>query len=134
MAVYDCFQYFNEDHMVDLRLHILNKYVDFFVISESTKHTKEKTKIKFNLRNFKKFENKIKYVIADYNSDYNNGVNFSNHKGGESQIEKHQRNSINNGIKNAHDNDLIILSDSDEIPDLTKLNQIKTSKFTAFLK
>ena len=72
-------------------------------------------------------------MIADYNSDYNNEVNFSNHKGGESQIEKHQRNSINNGIKNAHDNDLIILSDSDEIPDLTKLNQIKkTSKFTAF--
>ena len=134
MAVYDCFQYFNEDHMVDLRLHILNKYVDFFVISESTKtHQGEDKKLNFNLRNFKKFENKIKYVIADYNSDYNNGVNFSNHKGGESQIEKHQRNSINNGIKNAHDNDLIILSDSDEIPDLTKLNQIKkTSKFTAF--
>ena len=103
--------------MVDLRLHILNKYVDFFVISESTKtHQGEDKKLNFNLRNFKKFENKIKYVIADYNSDYNNEVNFSNHKGGESQIEKHQRNSINNGIKNAHDNDLIILSDSDEIP------------------
>ena len=44
MAVYDCFQYFNEDHMVDLRLHILNKYVDFFVISESTKTHQEEDK------------------------------------------------------------------------------------------
>ena len=37
MAIYDCFQYFNEDHIVDLRMHILNEYVDYFVISESTK-------------------------------------------------------------------------------------------------
>ena len=37
MAIYDCFQYYNEDHIVDLRLNILNKDVDYFVISESTK-------------------------------------------------------------------------------------------------
>ena len=36
MAIYDCFQYFNEDHMVDLRMNILNDDVDYFVISEST--------------------------------------------------------------------------------------------------
>ena len=44
MAIYDCFQYFNEDHMVDLRLNILNEYVDYFVISESTKLTRGKIK------------------------------------------------------------------------------------------
>ena len=37
IAIYDCFQYFNEDHMIDLRMNILNKDVDYFVISESTK-------------------------------------------------------------------------------------------------
>ena len=37
MAIYDCFQYFDEDHIVDLRLNILNKYVDYFVICESTR-------------------------------------------------------------------------------------------------
>ena len=47
MAIYDCFQYFDEDHMVDLRLNILNQYVDYFVISESTKLIKEKKKNKF---------------------------------------------------------------------------------------
>ena len=69
MAIYDCFQYFNEDHIVDLRLNILNEHVDYFVISESTKHTsqgKEK-KINFNLNNFPKFKNRIKFLVADYN-------------------------------------------------------------------
>ena len=41
MAIFDCFQYFNEDHMVDLRMNILNEEVDYFVISESIKLIKE---------------------------------------------------------------------------------------------
>ena len=50
MAIYDCFQYFNEDHMVDLRLNILDENVDYFVISESTKtHQKKKQKNFLNL-------------------------------------------------------------------------------------
>ena len=130
MAIYDCFQYFNEDHMVDLRLNILNEYVDYFVISESTKtHQGKDKKINFDTKNFKKYKKKIKYIIADYDKEKNS----LNHTGGESLIEQHQRNNLSNGLKNANDNDLIILSDSDEIPDLKKLNQIKsTTKFTAF--
>ena len=50
MAIFDCFQYFNEDHMVDLRMNILNDQVDFFVISESTKtHQGENKKLNFNI-------------------------------------------------------------------------------------
>ena len=49
MAIYDCFQYFNEDHMVDIRLNILNDHVDYFVISESTKtHQGKSKKINFD--------------------------------------------------------------------------------------
>ena len=48
MAIYDCFQYFNEDHMIDLRMNILNNDVDYFVISESTKtHQGEDKKLNF---------------------------------------------------------------------------------------
>ena len=55
MAIYDCFQYFNEDHMIDLRMNILNDHVDFFVISESTKtHQGEDKKLNFKIENFKK--------------------------------------------------------------------------------
>ena len=53
MAIYDCFQYFNEDHIVDLRLNILDKYVDYFVISESTKNHQGKDK-KINFKIYQK--------------------------------------------------------------------------------
>ena len=130
MAIYDCFQYFDEDHMVDLRLNILNQYVDFFVISESTKtHQGKDKKINFDIKKFSKFKNKIKFIIADYKE----AVNFEKHTGGESPIEQHQRNALIEGIRDASPEDLIILSDSDEIPDLEKLRDIdKNKKFIAF--
>ena len=130
MAIYDCFQYFNEDHMVDLRLNILDKYVDYFVISESTKTHQGKPKnINFNISKFSKFKNKIKFLVADYKKE----IDFQNHTGGESPVEQHQRNYLINGIKNASPDDLIILSDSDEIPDLSKIKYInKNKKFEAF--
>jgi beta-1,4-mannosyl-glycoprotein beta-1,4-N-acetylglucosaminyltransferase len=130
MAIYDCFQYFNEDHVLDLRFNILDQKVDYFVISESTKtHQGNAKKLNFNINNFSKFKHKIKYIIADYDEK----INFQNHTGGESVVEQHQRNSLSEGLINANDNDLIVLSDSDEIPDLNKLNQIKAkTNFTAF--
>ena len=130
MAIYDCFQYFNEDHIVDLRLNILNEYVDYFVISESTKtHQGKDKKINFDITKFSKFKHKINFIVADFKEN----INFKNHTGGESPIEQHQRNSLIEGIKDASLDDLIILSDSDEIPDLSKLSLIKNSKkFIAF--
>ena len=130
MAIYDCFQYFNEDHIVDLRLNILDKYVDYFVISESTKnHQGKDKKINFKIENFPKFKNKIRFLIADYKDK----IDFKNHEGGESIIEQHQRNYLIQGLKDAQPDDLIILSDSDEIPDLEKLKYIKKGKkFIAF--
>ena len=60
MAIYDCFQYFNEDHIVDLRFNILDKFVDYFVISESTKtHQGKPKKINFILKNFQNLEIKL---------------------------------------------------------------------------
>ncbi len=130
MAVYDCFQYFNEDHIVDLRFNILNDYVDYFVVSESTKnHQGEDKKINFNSKNFPKFKNKIKHVVADYKGS----ISSEKHTGGESPVEQHQRNYLLEGIKDASPEDLIILSDSDEIPDLSKISEInKNKKFIAF--
>ena len=130
MAIYDCFQYFDEDHMVDLRLNILDKYVDYFVISESTKtHQGKQKEINFDINKFKKFKHKIKFIIADYKEE----IDFSNHTGGESPVEQHQRNSLIEGIRDASPDDFIILSDSDEIPDFKKIPDInKNKKFVAF--
>ena len=128
MAIYDCFQYFNEDHIVDLRLNILNDYVDFFVISESTRnHQGQSKKLNFKINNFEKFKNKIIYLVA--NPDEN--LIKKKHEFGHSIIEQHQRNYIINGLEKADDNDLILISDSDEIPNLKKLSSIK-KKYFAF--
>ena len=130
MAIYDCFQYYNEDHMVDIRLNILNEYVDHFVICESTKtHQGKNKEINFDIKKFSKFKDKIKFIVADYKEE----VKFEKHTGGESPIEQHQRNALIEGLKNACGEDLLILSDSDEIPDLTKLPKIdKKKKYIAF--
>ena len=60
MKVYDCFMYFDEDLILEARLNILDKYVDFFVIVESKyNHKGEKRSLKFNVKKFEKFKNKI---------------------------------------------------------------------------
>ena len=53
MKVYDCFMYFDEDLILEARLNILDKYVDFFVIVESIyNHKGEKRSLKFNVKKF----------------------------------------------------------------------------------
>ena len=96
MSVYDCFQYFNEDHIVDLRLNILDPYVDYFVISESTKtHQGKNKKINFDINNFPKFKDKIIFVVANYDKE----INFKKHTVESLQL-KTQR--IVNEIKTAN--------------------------------
>ncbi len=129
MAIYDCFQYFNEDHIADLRFNILNKFVDKFVIVESTvNHQGKPKKLNFDINNYKKFKDKINYIIVD---DTPENIKKP-HEGGESLVEQHQRNSIMKGLKNADENDLVILSDVDEIPDLNKLNEYDRNKYAVF--
>ena len=130
MAIYDCFQFFNEEHILDLRLNILNEFVDFFVFVESTTdHQGKPKKLNFDSKKFIKFNNKIVYIVVD---DTEEAIKKP-HIGGESLVEQHQRNSIMRGLKNCSDNDLIILSDVDEIPDPNKLNLFdKKSKYAVF--
>ena len=129
MAIFDCFQYFNEEHIAEIRFNILDKFVDKFVIVESTvNHQGESKKLHFDINKYKKFQKKINYIIVD---DTPEKIKKP-HEGGESLVEQHQRNSIEKGLKNAQDNDLIILSDVDEIPDLNKLNKFDSSNYGVF--
>ena len=64
MKIYDCFMYYDEDLLLDLRLNILDKYIDFFVIVESEfYHNGKKRNLKFQIKNFEKFKNKIIYIV-----------------------------------------------------------------------
>src|SRR6056300_151797 len=66
MKIFDCFMYFDEEIVLDLRLNILDKYVDYFIIVESIyTHKGDKRNLKFNHKKFTKFKNKIKYFIYD---------------------------------------------------------------------
>ena len=56
MNIYDCFMYFDEDLILDLRLNILNEHVKKFVITESTYlHSGRQKKLNFDYKNFPKF-------------------------------------------------------------------------------
>jgi len=130
MAIYDCFQFFDEEHILDLRLNILDKFVDFFVMVESTTdHQGNAKKLNFDLKKFRKFSNKIIYIVVDDTAE----AIKKPHLGGESLVEQHQRNSLMRELKKCNDNDLIILSDVDEIPDLNKLDILdKKKKYAVF--
>ena len=109
--IYDCFMYFDEDMLLDLRLNVMNKFVDFFVIVESkyTHQGKVKDK-KLNLSDFKKFKDKIIHIY--------NESKFENYNSWEK--ENFQRNLIMEGINKAKPDDYILISDLDEIPNLKK--------------
>tara|TARA_B100001057_G_scaffold320733_1_gene320965 strand:+ start:3835 stop:4647 length:813 start_codon:yes stop_codon:yes gene_type:complete len=123
--IYDCFSYWDEDLLLDLRLNILNNYVDYFVIVEGDKTWQNNPKkLRFEIDKFEKFKDKIIYVPV---TDLPNGINPY-------LRENHQRNSIINGLKNSKDNDLIVISDLDEIPDPEKLISFETKKRFAVFK
>ena len=129
MAIFDCFQYFNEDHIADLRFNILNEFVDKFIIVESTvNHQGKEKKLHFDINKYKSLKKKIIYIVVD---DTPKEI-IKSHKGGESLVEQHQRNSILKGLKKCDDNDLIILSDVDEIPDLNKLKIFDKNNYAVF--
>ena len=129
MAIYDCFQYFNEEHIANLRFNILDEFVDHFVIVESTvNHQGKEKKLQFDINKHQKFKKKIKYIIVD---DTPENIKKP-HEGGESLVEQHQRNSLMKGLDKADDEDLIILSDVDEIPDLNKINLFNKENYAVF--
>ena len=130
MKIYDCFQFFNEDTVLDLRLNILHDQVDFFIIVESTtNHQGKEKKLNFDINKFQKFKEKIIYIVVD---DTLESIKKP-HLGQNSLVERHQRNSISRGLKNCSDDDLVIISDVDEIPNLNKINQFnKKNRYAVF--
>ena len=123
--------YFDEDVILDLRLNILNPFIDYFVIVESTfNHKGEKRKLKFDINKYKKFENKIIYLIFDEEPIGIEKVFDTDNEGEVSRKlilnaasrENGQRNFISKGLERANEKDLILISDVDEIPNLEKIN------------
>ena len=123
--------YYDEEVVVDVRLNTLNEFVDYFVIVESRfTHKGDRRELKFNLKKFERFKDKIIYLIYEkepkeiekvldedikIEKDRKYILNAAYRENG-------QRNYIQKGLTGAEENDLILISDVDEIPNLTNLN------------
>ena len=143
MKIFDCFMYFDEDILLELRLNYLDKFVDKFIIIESSyNHKGEIRKPNFKIEKYKKFKNKIEYVlIKEQPKDIEEiNVDDSEIKTNDKYIlnaakrENFQRNHIKNCLSEADINDWIIISDLDEIPNLEKINFKNISHKFIFFK
>jgi len=131
MNIYDCFMYYDEDLLLDIRLNALDKYVKKFVITEATyTHNGTKKKLNFNINNFNKFKNKIDYIVVDQQPP--NVRKLKEDDTAKIKEEKlilngmardyFQRENLKKGLKNLKDDDLVVISDLDEIPNFDNLD------------
>ena len=137
MKVFDCFMYFDEEIVLDLRLNMLDPYVDYFVIVESIfTHKGDRRELKFNHEKFNKFKRKIIYLtygdkpkdIEEINTDDSENEKSRKFILNAAYRENGQRNFISKGLDNAEDDDLILVSDVDEIPNLENINLKKINR------
>ncbi|QDK45327.1 N-acetylglucosaminyltransferase [Bdellovibrio sp. ZAP7] len=113
--IYDCFAFFNELDLLEIRLNTLNDVVDRFVLVEATRTFQKKEKPLFfelNKERFKPFLHKIEHVVVDEYPTF-----FSKWRIPKTwDYDDHQKEGILHGLKKCHPNDVIIVSDVDEIP------------------
>ena len=131
MKIYDCFMYFDEDIVVDVRLNTLNQFVDYFVIVESRfTHKGESRQLNFNHKKFEKFKDKIIYIVDEEIYSLTEKIKIDDSEDEKSRKtifnaayrENGQRNLISKGLEGANKEDFIMISDVDEIPKLSGLN------------
>jgi beta-1,4-mannosyl-glycoprotein beta-1,4-N-acetylglucosaminyltransferase len=123
--------YFDEEVVLDVRLNTLNGFVDYFVIVESIyTHKGDPRELKFNHKKFEKFKDKIIYIIDEETYPQTEKINTEDSEGEKSRKaifnagyrENGQRNLITKGLEKANDEDLILISDVDEVPQLAGIN------------
>ncbi len=138
MNFYDCFMFFDEEILLDVRFNILNKYIKKFIITESLyTHKGEKRNLKFDINKFRKFKDKIEYIVVEDIPKDLAQINSSDsfHEKNSKILlnalkrENFQRNMLSKGLVESNDEDLIFISDVDEIPNLENLKEIKKLNF-----
>ena len=114
--IYDCFQFFNELDMLKIRLNVMSPIVDKFVISEATETfsgLKKPLYYEENKEMFAEFADKIIHVVVD---DTPEGYTHDR--------DTFQKNAVTRGLKDCTDEDIVIFSDLDEIPNPEKIKEI----------
>ena len=134
MKIFDCTTFYNEKMMMDVRFNILNEYVSKFIVVESLySHSGEKKKLNFDINDYPKFKEKIKYIVIEnepegilQEEDKNKHLAYKR-LNSIKRIEQ-SYNHMSKGIEDANDEDLIMLSDNDEIPNLNSSQFNKSQK------
>jgi len=129
MKIFDCTLYYDEDLILETRLNILDKFVDKFVICESTfTHSGKEKKLNFDIKKFSNFKSKIIYLVND--TEPSDILYDQNKKEKPEQMRPNamkrianQREFLSNGLHEANENDIILYSDNDEIPNPKMLNE-----------
>ena len=131
MRIFDCFMFYDEEVVLDIRLNSLKNSVDCFVIVESKYyHNGKKRDLKFDINKYSKLKDKIIYVVQDEEPSNLEQIKKNDEDSLITQKiisnahkrENFQRNLIDKGIDKANEDDLIMISDVDEIPNLKDLN------------
>ena len=118
--IYDCFTFFNELDLLEIRLNYLYDHVDKFVLVEMNKTFTELDKSFYfeeNKMRYEKFLDKIIHIKVTDIPERTNDLEYFRTW----QIESHQREAIMRGLDNAKDEDIIIISDLDEIPSVESI-------------
>lgn len=121
MAVYDCFTFYNELELLELRLKVMNDVVDYFVIVELDVTHRNEPKpfiLADNFDRYKEYKDKIIHLKESCIIDYDPTMQYEidGHQEGDRSIENYQRNCIMHGLNHCRPDDIIIVSDLDEIP------------------
>ena len=140
MKIFDCTTFFKEKMMMDVRFNILDEYVSKFIVVESTfSHSGEKKKLHFNINDYPKFKEKIEYIVIEnepvdlIKDDKLLKDSYYKRSNSLKRIEQSYEYMLN-GLDSAVDNDLILLSDNDEIPNLSSLliEDLKKTDYVIF--
>ena len=121
MKIIDCTSFYNEHMMYEVRLNVLKDKVDKFIVTESTySHSGKKKKLNFDINNYPKFKDKIKYIVIDKEPD---GIVEENNNPTLQRANSLKRIELSydehfNALSDINDDDFIMLSDNDEIPNL----------------
>ncbi|WP_196600951.1 hypothetical protein [Pectinatus frisingensis] len=122
MKIYDCFTFYNEIELLELRLNLLAPYVDFFVLVEADVTHRGEIKQFYFDKNKKLFEKYAKQIIH-IKMHGNKKVTVPN----DWSLENLQRMYIKKGLNNCQPNDIVIISDADEIPNPEVIKAIKNN-------
>lgn len=114
--IYDCFMFNNEIEILHTRIDYLYDVVDYFVICEAkVSHSRKINKEEFNFIKhydiFEKYMDKIIFLLIEDFPFISDDIGF-----GEWKNENYQRKYLYHGFKDADPDDIIIISDLDEIP------------------